>query len=308
MTVLRSSPSLRSAAAASAASVAAAVAPATPDEVRRAELAAFLRSRRERISPREVGLPDAGRRRTPGLRREEVATLAGVGVTWYTWLEQARDIRVSEQVLAAISRTLLLDVHERAHLFTLAGAVPPREEEDNPAVRPEVRALLDKLDPYPAFVSNARYDVLAANRAYRVLVGDVDALPVEERNILWMMFAKQTTSRCFVNRDEARSRMVAQLRGAMAEHVADPAWKCLVRRLERVSPEFSELWQRHDVTQPETVLKQYLHPDLGLLQFTHTVMWLTAASGLRLVAYVPADEATASATAEFERLEPRPVS
>src|SRR5579871_3321254 len=96
-----------------------------PAKVRRAELATFLRSRRERLAPQDVGLPPGGRRRTPGLRREEVAQLAGVGVTWYTWLEQGRDINASEQVLDAISRTLLLDPHERAHLFTLAGTVAP---------------------------------------------------------------------------------------------------------------------------------------------------------------------------------------
>jgi transcriptional regulator with XRE-family HTH domain len=282
--------------------------PRSADEVRRRELAAFLRSRRERVMPGDVGLPDAGRRRTPGLRREEVATLAGVGVTWYTWLEQARDIHVSEQVLRAIARTLLLDTHERAHLFTLAGAPAPTEYVDSLAVTPEVRAIMDKLDPFPAFVSNGRYDLLAYNRAYQVLVGDLDALPDEERNTLWLMFTKTTTSRCFVDGEEARARMVAQLRGAMAEHVAEPAWKCLVRRLQEASPAFTELWERHDVAHPETMRKRLLHPELGLLQFTHTVSWLATRAGLRLVAYVPADEATAAAVAEFGRLEPRPIS
>ncbi len=278
------------------------------DELRRRELADFLRSRRERVAPGDVGLPQAGRRRTPGLRREEVATLAGVGVTWYTWLEQARDIHVSEQVLGAIARTLLLDTHERAHLYTLAGAPAPTEYVDSLAVTPEVRAMLDKLDPFPAFVSNGRYDLLAYNRAYQVLVGDLDALPVEERNILWLMFTKTTTSRCFVDRDEAGARMVAQLRGAMAEHVADPAWKCLVRRLQQASPRFTELWERHDVAHPETMRKRLLHPELGLLQFTHTVSWLATRAGLRLVAYVPADDATGAALEEFGGLEPRPIS
>ena len=274
------------------------------DDLRRQELAAFLRSRRERLTPVDVGLPDAGRRRTPGLRREEVALLAGVGVTWYTWLEQARDIHVSEQVLGAIARTLLLDSHERSHLFTLAGAPQPASDADAEAVTPEIRAILDKLDPFPAFVSNGRYDLLAYNRAYRVLVGDLDALPVEERNSLWLMFAKETTSRCFVDRDDSRSRMVAQLRAAMAEHVADPVWKCLVKRLQQASPAFAELWERHDVAQPENARKRILHCQLGLLQFTHAHSWLAARAGLRLITYVPADEATAEALQQFDRLEP----
>jgi hypothetical protein len=278
------------------------------DEVRRRELAAFLRSRRERLTPGDVGLPDAGRRRTPGLRREEVAQLAGVGVTWYTWLEQARDIHVSEQVLGAIARTLLLDTHERTHLFTLAGLPAPAEHVDAQAVTPEIRAIIDKLDPFPTFVSNGRYDLLAYNRSYTVLVGDLDALPSEERNSLWLMFAKETTSRCFVDRDEARARMVAGLRAAMAEHVADPVWKCLVKRLHQASPAFAELWARHDVAQPENARKRILHRELGLLQFTHTHSWLAARAGLRLVSYVPADDATTQALQQFAAMEPAPIA
>ena len=281
--------------------------PVAPDLLRRRELAAFLRSRRERLSPPDVGLPPGGRRRTPGLRREEVAQLAGVGVTWYTWLEQGRDIRVSEQVLGAIARTLLLDPHEQSHLFTLAGAPVPSEHEDSSAVTVEVRAVLDQLNPFPAFVSNARYDLLAYNRAYQVTVGDLDGLPFEERNSLWLMFVKGTTSRCFVDRDEARARMVAQLRAGMAEHVGEPAWKCLVNRLQQASPAFAALWERHDVAQPENMRKRVLHQDVGLLQFSATHSWLAPRAGLRLVTYVPADEATAEAVRRFDELDPQPI-
>jgi transcriptional regulator with XRE-family HTH domain len=281
---------------------------AVPDTLRRRELADFLRSRRERLAPADVGLPAGGRRRTPGLRREEVAQLAGVGVTWYTWLEQGRDIHVSDQVLEAIARELRLDPHERRHLFILGGSGVPASDGDAEVVSPEVRAVLDKLHPFPAFVSNGRYDLLATNRAYRVLVGDVDALPLEERNSLWLIFAKETTSRCFVDRDEARGRMVAQLRASMAEHVADPAYKCLVKRLHQVSPEFAALWARHEVAHPEGGRKRVLHRDLGLLQFTHTHSWLTPGTGLRLVTYVPADEPTQEATERFHDLCPRPIT
>ena len=130
--------------------------------IRRRELAAFLRSRRERISPEQIGVPPGGRRRTPGLRREEVAQLAGVGVTWYTWLEQGRDINPSELVLESIARTLLLDRHEQEHLFALAGlaARGPSSELATP-LPAAVQVLLDQLDPLPAGVLNARYDILA---------------------------------------------------------------------------------------------------------------------------------------------------
>src|SRR5947208_17087073 len=117
-------------------------------KVRRHELANFLRSRRARITPEQVGLPLVGRRRTPGLRREEVASLAGVGMTWYTWLEQGRDINASEQVLEAIALPLMLEAHERTHLFTLAGVTPPGAVTDSHAVTPEGGAMLDELHPF----------------------------------------------------------------------------------------------------------------------------------------------------------------
>src|SRR5579875_217676 len=133
--------------------------PVDTDELRRRELAEFLRSRRERIAPQQVGVPLNGRRRTPGLRREEVAQLSGVGVTWYTWLEQGRDIKVSEQVLTAVARTLQLDRDERAHLFTLAGAADQGIVAECNAVPAQLRAVLARLDPYPACVQNGKYDL-----------------------------------------------------------------------------------------------------------------------------------------------------
>ena len=139
--------------------------------IRRQELAGFLRSRRERIAPEQVGLPPAARRRTPGLRREEVATLAGVGVTWYTWLEQGRDINASPQVLDAVARTLLLDPHERDHLFRLADVPDGSSLAECKALPPTAQTLLDQLEPFPAVVRNARYDMLAWNPAFDQLMG-----------------------------------------------------------------------------------------------------------------------------------------
>lgn len=277
------------------------------DALRRRELAGFLRSRRERIAPEQVGLPPGGRRRTPGLRREEVAQLAGVGVTWYTWLEQGRDIRVSEQVLEAIARTLLLDPHERSHLFTLAGSPLAQIHSDSQVVSPEAHEILAKLHPYPATVTNGRYDLLAYNRAYQALVGDLDGLPFDQRNSLWLVFASGALRGCLLDREDAKGRMVAQYRAAMAEHVGEPAWKCLVRRLQEASPEFAQLWRRHDVAAPENLTKRFLHPQLGLLQFHYTNLWLSQRMGLRLVTYTPADERTREMTHHFDEVVPRPL-
>jgi hypothetical protein len=228
-------------------------------------------------------------------------------MTWYTWLEQGRDINASEQVLEAISRTLLLDPHERAHLFTLAGVASAGRAIDGQVVSPEVRAVLDQLHPFPAFVTNGRYDLLAYNRAYMVLVGDLDAVPFQDRNTLWIIFTKRTTGKCFVDKDQAKGRMVAQLRGAMAEHIADPAWKCLVRRLQEESAEFRELWDRHEVAEPENARKRLLHRDLGLLQFNFLNTWLAPRAGLRLVSYIPADDPTREAVNRFDDLPLRPI-
>ncbi|MDX6242845.1 MAG: hypothetical protein QOE76_568 [Frankiales bacterium] len=274
---------------------------------RRRELAGFLRNRRERIAPEQVGLPAGGRRRTPGLRREEVALLSGLGITWYTWLEQGRDIRVSPQVLEAVSRTLQLDRHERAHLFTLADLPLGIDPTECYAVSPAVRALLDKLDPFPACVLNARYDVLAHNRGYTATSGDLDSVPVAERNGLWLAFASPGRRALVVDWDEAVRRMVGLFRSAMADHVGEPAWKHLVQRLQEVSPDFRELWNRHDVEGPENLTKRLLHPQAGLLTFTYSSLWLTPNLGVRLVVYIPGDAHTIETMSRIEDLVPPPI-
>jgi transcriptional regulator with XRE-family HTH domain len=274
---------------------------------RRKELASFLRNRRERLTPDQLGLPEYGRRRTPGLRREEVAQHAGVGVTWYTWLEQARDINVSEQVLDAIARTLMLDPHERGHLFTLAGSPLTEIGPDCMPVSPEVRLLLDKLHPYPAAMTNARYDLLAYNRAFTVLVGDLDEVPFDQRNSMWLAFTSPTMRASLPDWDSAVRRMVGQYRAAMADHVGEPVWRCRVKRLQEASPEFAALWQRHDIAGTENLTKRFAHPDLGALSFCYTNLWLSQRLGVRMVSYTPRDPETEAQLGQFDDLVPRPV-
>jgi transcriptional regulator with XRE-family HTH domain len=269
--------------------------------VRRRELADFLRSRRERILPEQVGLPPASRRRTPGLRREEVATLAGVGVTWYTWLEQGRDINASPQVLDAVARTLLLDPHERDHLFRLADTPDGTSRADCTALTPTAQVLLDKLQPYPACIRNARYDILAWNQAFDQLIGPLADLPYEERNSLWRMFTSAKCRAATLDWEEGTRRMVGEYRAAMAEHVAEPAWKCLVSRLSKASPEFAELWERHEVASPENLTKRFLHPEVGLLRLNYTNLWLGQRLGTRMTTYTPADDETRERLLELQR-------
>ena len=261
-------------------------------EARRRELAAFLRSRRERIAPQQVGLPPTRRRRTPGLRREEVAQLAGVGITWYTWLEQGRDIKPSAEVLHAVARALQLDTHEHAHLLTLAGAAENGVGGEHQALPPTAQLLLDQLEPYPALVVNARYDLLAYNRVYASGFPELESVPIEDRNALWLLFTHPRWRTSVLDWEDAGARMVAQFRAAMAEHLAEPAWKSLVARLHRASPEFGVIWKQHDVQGPESRAKRFLHPDVGLLVMDYTYLWLAPRLGTRLVTYTPADAET----------------
>ena len=260
---------------------------------RRTELGDFLRTRRERLTPAMVGLPPGGRRRTPGLRREEVALLAGVGVTWYTWLEQGRNINASAQVIEAVARTLQMDQQERWHLFQLAGvtAAPPPSE--CLGVTEALQAVLDQLDPFPAAIVSPRFDIRGYNRAYNRMMGDLDSMRPQERNTAWLFFVSDVARRfCVGNREHAGAHMVASLRAAMTQHVDDPLWRDLVARLRRSSAEFDEHWRRHDVTRDDDVHKDFETP-VGVLRL-QVSRFTTGDSGQggRLTVFAPRDAVT----------------
>ncbi|MFE6098789.1 helix-turn-helix domain-containing protein [Streptomyces laurentii] len=278
---------------------ASAAAQATAPDIRRHELAAFLRSRRERITPEQVGLPRGRRRRTPGLRREEVAQLSTVGVTWYTWLEQARPIQVSPQVLDALAAALLLDPTERTHLFALAGQADPHPDTACPTVTPALRQLLDQLEPIPACIQNSRYDFHAYNRTFGALYCDLDALPREDRNTLWLAFTHEGFRASLTDLPDVLRALAGKFRASMAEHLAEPAWKAQLRRLQDASPEFREIWARHDVTDQSGRTKVVRNSRVGTLRLEHTNLWVGPAAGPRLITYVPLD---AESRAGLERL------
>lgn len=258
--------------------------------IRRHELAAFLRHRREHITPEQVGLVRGRRRRTPGLRREEVAQLSAVGVTWYTWLEQARDIQVSVQVLDALARALLLDPTERSHLFQLAGAVDPTPATVCPSITPAVRQVLEQLEPLPACVQNSRYDILAYNRTYGLLLCDLDAVPPEDRNCMILSYTDDDWRSSIVHLPEVQRLMAARFRATMAGHLAEPAWKMLLHRLRTESPEFREVWDRHEVIEHRGRRKEFMNRYVGRVSVDHTDLWLGPEAGPRMVTYAPADE------------------
>jgi len=264
--------------------------------LRRHELAAFLRSRRERITPEDAGLPSGHRRRTAGLRREEVAQLSGVGVTWYTWLEQGRPIRASVQVLEAVARTLRLDAIERQHLFRLAEMPDTAHpDESGPVLRPQIQVVLDGLNPMPASVVTERFDILAWNAAYAALFPRNAEAPPPERNALLYIFTGPDCCSAIDNRADQRAAMVAQLRAAYGHHVGDPAWTGFIRRMEAASPEFAAMWATQDVAQPAYYAKVFRHPLYPRLEMTSTSFAVQAAPGTRLVVYTPDNEATRAA-------------
>jgi hypothetical protein len=255
------------------------------DEQRR-ELAAFLRSRRERRDPADLGLPTGGRRRTPGLRREEVATFAGLSVTWYTWLEQAREIRVSRQVLGSLVGVLGLDAVETSHLFRLAGEVPPAAT--GPAkseLSPQYELLVAQLDPNPAFIVNRRLDILAWNRGCALLYPGLPGLPAERRNILWLTFTSpeiRTTSDDWAA-DAAQT--VALFRTQAGQGVLEPELAGLVVELEAASDEFGRLWRQKDLAAFAPGSRAVHHPRLGRVELE--LVKMHAADGERtLVAYL----------------------
>ncbi|TDD74747.1 helix-turn-helix transcriptional regulator [Actinomadura rubrisoli] len=257
---------------------------------RRSELAAFLRSRRERITPSDVGMPPGPRRRTPGLRREEVAQLAGVGVTWYTWLEQGRPINASTQVLDAVARTLRLDGTEREHLYRLAevpDAAPPDENENLPE---DVQTILDALSPLPATVCNGRSDVLAWNRAYAAMFPGIVSAPPCERNTLWMSFTHPPCCNPVVNLAEEAPVFVAVFRHRYSLHLNEPGWRELVTRLQAASPLFARLWADHDVALPGPRTKVFRHNAVGEMRTRTTSMDIAGSPGARLIVYTPTDE------------------
>jgi transcriptional regulator with XRE-family HTH domain len=267
---------------------------------RRTELAAFLRTRRERISPEDVGLPPGTRRRTSGLRREELAQLAGVGVTWYTWLEQGRPINASVQVLDAVSRTLRLDATERAHLFRLAdvpGAATLPGCDDCP-LPAEVQQILDSL-PLPASVVTERFDLLAWNRLYGALFPRLVCAPPGERNTLLSILTGPPCCTPVGNQEAHCDAMVAQLRAAYGRHVGDPAWTHFVRRLEAESPAFARAWAAHDVAQPASYVKDFRHPGVGRITVASTSFAVQAVPSARMVVYTPVDEPSKKAIARL---------
>ncbi|MFG2961821.1 helix-turn-helix transcriptional regulator [Streptomyces sp. NPDC048288] len=273
---------------------------------RRPELAAFLRTRRARVTPADVGMPPGLRRRTPGLRREEVAQLSGVGVTWYTWLEQGRPINASPQVLDAVARTLMLDPPEREHLYRLA-EVPfaPASEGLSRSVGAEVQGIIDALDPLLAVVYTSRYDVLATNSAYRDLFLVPETVRIGVPNVLWTLFTVPEDACPVAYRERELPMMVATLRSSYGRHVGEPAWEDFIRALSQASPDFARMWASGAVAQPGPRVKTFRHEVVGELRMTSQSLSIDGMPESRIVVYTPEDERTREKVASLRECRQR---
>lgn len=273
----------------------------TSSPSRRDELRAFLRSRRARLTPADVGLPDDGaRRRTPGLRREELAALAGVGVSWYTWLEQGRDIHPSPDVLEALARALRLDPAERSTLFALARTELPlpasaaeRVEDDHALLV----SLVESLHPAPAYLLGPMTRILAWNGAAAALFGSPHHLPEERRFLLWMLLVDPGDARDNEGRAGTAHNMVARFRTEYAQHAGEAEYEAFVEDLKAHSDWFVQWWDEHEVSDTQRGTKTVAHPRLGELHLHHAQTVPTGSPDLRLTIYAPVDEATRAALA-----------
>jgi transcriptional regulator with XRE-family HTH domain len=234
------------------------------DESRRQELSDFLRTRRARLTPADVGLPAAQRRRTPGLRREEVAQSAGISVTWYTWLEQKRPIHVSAGALDSLARVLRLDSVERIQLFQLALRQPMIDStSQRETLSPRFQRLIDHNSGMPTFVIGRRWDILAWNQAACAFFIDFEQVPMPERNLIWLFFANSTLCSMIVDWPKRAQDMLARFRVDYGRHVGDSYFVDLVERLSTVSQEFALWWPHHDIRPMIERSLPYDHPLVG---------------------------------------------
>ncbi len=259
---------------------------------RRSELGDFLRARRAQVQPADVGLPAGGRRRTPGLRREEVALLAGVGITWYTWLEQGRPINASYQVLDAVARALRLSAADREHLYRLVDATPlpvPAAEAD---LAEHLHDVVDAFGGTPASLSNSMLDLLVTNRAYSDLFRDWHSTPCIHRNSLWCVVTEPTARQKLANYDESLRQLVGRFRAGYADHIGDPRWETTIQRLLALSDDFAKVWSRHEIVGPGTRLRAFNHPVAGRMTFHTVELAVPEHPDLRVHVDLPADERT----------------
>ncbi|HXQ42519.1 MAG TPA: helix-turn-helix transcriptional regulator [Candidatus Udaeobacter sp.] len=254
----------------------------------RRELAEFLKVRRARLVPTDVGLPAGNRRRTRGLRREEVAALAGVGLTWYTWLEQGKKIQVSASFLENLARALKFTEAERTHLFVLAQhRLPPLPRsglQSNASER--LQSILDAIGS-PAYARNSRFDVVAWNSANTRMFGDFSLIASGERNVIWLMFARTYHRRTMPNWEADARGLLAKFRMNFGQAADAKEFLSLISELNISSADFRRMWAEHDVSDLGEGVTHFSSPRHGELVFQHHTMMPEALPDLRIIVFIP---------------------
>ena len=252
------------------------------------ELGAFLRSRRTQVDPATAGVPLVGARRTPGLRREEVALLSGVSHTWYTWLEQGRDIHPSRQVVDALARTLRLSAAEHEYVLRLTGHGTPAPAPGTEGLPAHLQRLLDALDPSPAYAITAGWAIVGWNEAYARFYPGVATAAPGDRNLLWLVFTDPAVRALLGDWETDSRRFLTQFRAEAGARLGDPEVVALVARLEAASEHFRTGWASRDVDRFTSGERRFEHPDVGALLLEHHQLTPADAPGVQLVVYTAA--------------------
>ncbi|WP_432145288.1 helix-turn-helix domain-containing protein [Streptomyces sp. bgisy084] len=258
----------------------------------RRELGAFLRSRRERLAPADVGLPGSPRRRTPGLRREEVAGLAGVSSSWYAWLEQGR-VRTSEQVLRSVARALRLTADETAHVLSFVEHAAPAERSPGWVSR-NLLSLVEQLAPNPAVVLDPHWDLLAWNAGYAALLTDLARLAPKQRNLLWLVFRWPPARALLASWEPEARSLLGQFRAKAARHPEDGRYAEITEEL-LTDPDAVRWYGRRETSAFHPAVRHFRHPVAGDLRLRYVKLAAVDQPGHHLLAYLPDDRATEEA-------------
>jgi transcriptional regulator with XRE-family HTH domain len=264
------------------------------DDVRLQSLSEFLKTHRAKLQPNEVGLPSVCRRRTPGVRREEVAQLAGISTTWYTWLEQGRNISVTTQVLERIALALKLNEEERKYLFMLAlhSPAPLTEVNHSPVITPAIKLILNELRNFPMLISDRRCNIVGWNQAAAAIFIDFAQIPANERNMIWLLFTRREFKALAVNwRDFVRG-FLALFRSYYRKYMGDTWYKNFIEKLNNENPEFQSFWSHNDVSSAPEVFIEFRHAKAGKMLFDLTSLEVKRDADLRFSVFTPSDSNT----------------
>ncbi|TVX96903.1 helix-turn-helix transcriptional regulator [Cohnella terricola] len=270
-------------------------------------LSVFLKAQRAKLTPQSVGLPEGSRRRTPGLRREEVAQLAGVSSTWYTWLEQGRDIKVSSSVLDNVATALQLSVDERKYLFSLAlesySAISLAEDE-LPRISPSLQIILRELTYCPTIISDRRCHIVGWNEAAAHVFLDFEQIPPEQRNMIRLLFTRKEFERLAVNWEQFASGFLAIFRAYYGQYVEDEWYEEFLEEMKETHPDFNRLWEQSKVSSAPEVLLEFRHAKARKMLFNLTSLQVHGSADLRCSIYTPAPDT--STRTKLEQLMRKP--